>query len=159
MDQIYTALSVSIEKLMQTNFVKEEKQKEAIVKKTTTTDKEKKEIVSKLDEVNQPYYIENQDKTFSRPLNSFDCLQIRLQIEKIKNDPLASMVVVSPFEMIIIDLLTMRVSYWNTTHIEGFENEKLKLVKGVVGTRRQRPRDSQRHSDFEFQLRTDDEFA
>mgnify|MGYP001417437077 CR=1 FL=1 len=142
MDQIYTAMSVSVGKLMQTNFVKEEKQKKAIEKPTTTTDKQKKKILSKLDEVNQPYYIENQDKTFSKALNSFDCVQIRLQIEKIKNDPTASMVVVSPFEMIIIDLLNMRVSYWNTTHIEGFENEKFKLVKGVIESRRQRPRDS-----------------
>jgi len=85
-----------------------------------------------------------------------------MQIEKLKNDPKASMVVVSPFEMAIIDLLNMRVHYWDTEQIEklsGFNgNKMLKLVRCPAGSRRERPRDSRKQSDQEFQLR-DGEFA
>ena len=85
-----------------------------------------------------------------------------MQIEKLKTDPKASMVVVSPFEMAIIDLLNMRVLYWDTEHIEklsGYNgNKMLKLVKIPAGSRRERPRDSRKLSDQEFQLR-DGEFA
>ena len=79
---------------------------------------QKNEILFKLDQHNQPFNIENEDESFVRPLNSFDCIQVNIQIEKLKTDPKASMVVVSPFEMAIIDLLNMRVHYWDTEHIE-----------------------------------------
>jgi len=75
-------------------------------------------------------------------------MQIAMQIETLKNDPYASKVVVSPFESNIVDLLNMRVHYWDTKNIEGFEDEKLfKLVRRPDGARRQRPRDSQKFSD------------
>ena len=140
-------MSESLKKLLKTDY-HFEKQLEPFKKKTYATDEDKKEILSKLDIYNQPFFIENESKTFVRPCNSFDSMQISMQIETLKNDPYASMVVVSPFESNIVDLLNMRVHYWDTKNIEGFEDEKLfKLVRRPDGARRQRPRDSQKCSD------------
>lgn len=73
---------------------------------------------------------------------------IAMQLETLKNDPNASMVVVSPFESTIIDLLNMRVHYWDTKNIKEFKGNKLfMLVRRPDGARRQRPRDSQKCSD------------
>jgi len=147
-DQICTAIKMSIEELLTTDFVVEKQKYKPFKKKTFATDEEKKEILSKLDIYNQPFNIENEDKTFVRPCNSFDSMMIAMQLENLKNDPYASMVVVSPFESNIVDLLNMRVHYWDTKNIKGFEDEKLfKLVRRPAGARRQRPRDSQKFSD------------
>ena len=100
----------------------DEEKHEAIKKEATVTKDQKIEILSQLDMHNQPFNIENVDRSFVRPFNSFDCIQINMQIEKIKSDPYASKVVISPFEMAIIDLLNMRVHYWDTTNIKGFED-------------------------------------
>ena len=147
-DQIYTAISETFVRYLEMDFFIEKLDHEPFKKDTKATDKDKKEILSKLDKYNQPFYIENEDRTFVRPCNSFDCIQLAMQLETLKNDPYASMVVVSPFESTIVDLLNMRVHYWDTKNIKGFKGKKLfKLVRRPDGARRQRPRDSQKCSD------------
>ena len=147
-DQIYTAISETFVRYLEMDFFIEKLDHEPFKKETKATDKDKKEILSKLDKYNQPFYIENEDKTFVRPYNSYDCIHIAMQLETLKNDPYASMVVVSPFESTIVDLLNMRVHYWDTKNIKGFKGNKLfKLVRRPDGARRQRPRDSQKCSD------------
>ena len=150
-DQICTAIKMSVEELLKSDFCVEKKKHDAIKKEAYATDEEKKKILSKLDIYNQPFFIENEAGTFKRAYNSFDCMMIAMQLETLKNDPYASMVVVSPFESTIVDLLNMRVHYWDTKNvknIKGFKDEKcFKLVKRPDGTRRQRPSDSQKCSD------------
>ena len=55
------------------DFLDEEKH-EAIKKETTVTNDHKIKILSQLDKHNQPFNIENEDKSFVRPFNSFDCI-------------------------------------------------------------------------------------
>ncbi len=139
---------MSVEELLKSDFCVEKKKHDAIKKKTYATDEEKKKILSKLDIYNQPFFIENEAGTFKRAYNSFDCMMIAMQLETLKNDPHASAVVVSSFESNIVDLLNMRVHYWDTKNIKGFEDDKcFKLVRRPDGARRQRPRDSQKCSD------------
>ena len=77
-EQIYTAISATFIRYLEMDFFIEKLQHDPFKKKTKATDKDKKEILSKLDKYNQPFYIENEDKTFIRPYNSFDCIQIAM---------------------------------------------------------------------------------
>lgn len=111
----YHAMSISLQKLIKSDIQSENDAK--IFKKISMKN------LKSLNSYDIPYFIENHDKTFRRSLNSFDSILVSIHFEKFNDNPKNTMIVVCPYDNAIIDLLNMKVVYWDTKDIKGFESD------------------------------------
>ena len=136
-----------------------DKEEQIVVnKEVQVSDKTKQDVLTRLNNLNHPFTIQNSDKSFVIPLNNFDNILISMQLDKIYDDPKAPKKIYSGFLNVEIDLQTFNVYFFNKEDIKGFENDYFKLIREEKGTRRQRGRDSEKYKDGDFK-QTDSSFA
>lgn len=85
--------------------------------------------MTKLNQINQPYFIQNDDVSFKEPLNTLDCLRLHIRLQKLKNGKTHDQKIYLPSLRMEIDLTTKEAK------LDGMINRKFKLVKCDMGFR------------------------
>jgi len=75
-------------------------------------------------EANQPYYIQNADKSINIPVNSIDCIRIHLKLKKLNENPHEDPTIWSSFHISTINIIK------KTVILDNRSSEKLVLVPG-----------------------------